>query len=579
MKKKAEITEKRNFFEKFCVAQEGKARISLIIAVAVVVATIGSVCTASIALNSDTSVPSDVMELNAAENYLAQAAFEASTSETSQIVDVSEFVEDTSASSQEPGVTKRGALTGEHVVDYGDLKSLSDEDLVKAIVSGNAGVIKRSDIKTDQSQNENAGHKASVGNAPVATNTPTPVPTNVSTPTMAPITTVNFELGIDISEWQGSINWSKVKAAGIQFAFIRIGGRGTSKGAIYEDKMFSTNIKNAKANGIKVGVYFFSQAITPYEALEEASFTLSKLGGMSLDLPVVMDWESESGFRSYDLKGQDYTNVIISFCSTIAQNGYTPMVYLDTNNITSRPQGYANEILSRYGLWYAYPYSCYNPNSKSYIHNMYQMGDTVPPRNYSYAYWQYSWWGKVSGIDGPVDMNIRILGKTTLGAPSVNLPAEAVTSEAGKAFDPLSGVTATTSQGSTVTGNISYEIKNDQGQAVSLETAQQTIGKYTITYSYTDSFRGKVTNSLTWTVTEPTASPTPADGDITDTPTPTPADGEQPPTDTPVPTPPDTQDQPEDTPVPTPADGGNNDDNGGDNGQGENPVNNNGNDA
>ena len=454
--------------------------------------------------------------------------------------------------SGEPRETKRGGLTGEHVVDLSNLKSLSNDELVDAIVSGKAGVLSNKDIKKDQSQNENAGHTASVGNAPSATNTPTPVPTNVPTPTMAPITTVNFELGIDISEWQDSINWSKVKAAGISFAFIRIGGRGTTKGAIYEDKMFSKNIKEAKDAGIKVGVYFFSQAITAYEGYEEASFVLNKLGGMSLDLPIVMDWESEKGFRSYDLKGTDYTSTIISFCETIKkQSNYSVAVYLDSNNITKRPAGHTSDIL-QYTLWYAYPYACYNPSSKTYIHNMYQLGDTVPPRDYSYTYWQYSWWGKVPGISGDVDMNIRILGKTTLGVPKINLPSEAMNSEIGKTFDPLSGVTATTSQGGTTSSGITYEIKNSANQVVSLENAQQTVGTYTITYTFTDSFRGKVTNTASWEVTpapsvspSDTPSPTPG-GEVSDTPTPTPG-GET--SDTPTPTP---ESGSSDTPSPTP---------------------------
>ena len=567
MKKKA-VQQKQGAIARFCSAQEKKARISLILAAAVVVTTFGSVCTAAILLNSDTTVvPDDIVELNAAEQYLASAALQAATTETDG-TDLTAGTEETGAVvnlSGEPRETKRGGLTGEHVVDISNLQSLSDKDLVDAIVSGKAGVIARKDISTDQSQNENAGHKASVASGPAATNTPSPVPTNVPTPTMAPITTVNFELGIDISEWQQDINWSKVKAAGIEFAFIRCGGRGTTKGGIYEDKKFLQNIAGAQKAGIKVGVYFFSQAITPYEALEEASFTISRIreSGRSLDLPVVMDWESERGDRTYNLKGQDFTNVIISFCSTIAQNGYTPMVYLDSNNITNRPGGYSSEILSRYKLWYAYPYAVYRPSSSTYIHNFYQAGDSVPPRNYSYSYWQYSWWGKVPGIPGDVDMNIRILGSTTLGVPEINLPNSSFTSCAGQAVDPLEGVSAKTSQDINTTSGITYVITNEAGQTVTLEQAQQTVGKYKITYSYTDSLRGKVTNTASWEVTAaPTDTPTPTPGgEVSDTPSPTPG-GEA--SDTPSPTP---EGGSSDTPTPTPE---GTSDQGGDNGSGGN---------
>ena len=525
MKKKAS-QQNLSGFAKFCSAQENKARLSLILAAVIVVGTVGSVCAASIARKSDVLIPSENVELNAAQNFLAQAAFEAGTDETTDIIDVSDFIDETPTTDPTTGNVKRGGLTGEHVVNTSDLKSLSDEDLVKAIVSGNAGVIAKKDIVIDQSQDTKPVHHGSEAKAPTPTNTPTPVPTNVPTPTMQPITVVNYELGIDVSVHNGDINWSKVKAAGVDFAFIRCGGRGWGEaGNCYEDTKFATNIKNAKAAGVKVGVYFFSQAKTAYEALEEASLTLAKLNGMSLDLPVVMDWETESYYRTWKLGAEDLKNCITAYCSTIAQNGYTPMVYLDGSNI-NRLGSYFGEVFSKYKLWYAYPYAVYSNGS------WYKTGDTVPPRSYSYAYWQYSWHGKVSGISTEVDLDLRILGKTTLGVPKINLPSTEITTEAGKSIDPLGGVTATTSQDNTVTSGITYTITDSSGQTVSLEAAQETVGTYVITYAYTDSFRGKVTTTATWTVTEATPSPTAGgEGDVSTTPT---AGGEG--TDTPAPT-------------------------------------------
>ena len=514
MKKKAS-QQNLSGFAKFCSAQENKARLSLILAAVIVVGTIGSVSAASIARKSNTLVPSENVELNAAQNFLAQAAIEAGTDETTDIIDVSDFTDETLVTDPVlTGNVKRGGLTGEHVVNTSDLKSLSDEDLVKAIVSGNAGVIAKKDIVIDQSQDTKPVHHGSEAKAPTPTNTPTPVPTNVPTPTMQPISVVNYELGIDVSVHNGNINWSKVKSSGVDFAFIRCGGRGWGEaGNCYEDTLFATNVKNAKAAGIKVGVYFFSQAKTAYEALEEASLTLAKLNGMSLDLPVVMDWETESYYRTWKLGAEDLSNCITAYCSTIAQNGYTPMVYLDGSNI-NRLGGYFGDVFSKYKLWYAYPYAVYADGS------WYKTGDTVPPRNYSYSYWQYSWHGKVPGISTEVDLDLRILGKTTLGVPKINLPSTTISTEAGKSIDPLGGVTATTSQDNTVTSGITYTITDSSGQTISLETAQQTVGTYTITYAYTDSFRGKVTTTATWTVTEAPPSPTPG-GEGNDTPTPT----------------------------------------------------------
>ena len=559
MKKKA-VQQKQGAIARFCSSQEKKARISLILAAAVVVTTFGSVCTAAILLNSDTTVvPDDIVELNAAEQYLASAALQADL----PVTDVTDPITGTESSVQgetistEPRQTKRGGLTGEHVVDISNLQSLSDKDLVDAIVSGKAGVIAKKDIVLDQSQDKKPQHHGSEAAAPTATNTPTPVPTNLPTPTMAPITVVNYELGIDVSGHNDIINWDKVKASGVEFAFIRCGGRGYGEaGNCYEDTLFLNNIKGAKDAKVKVGVYFFSQARTAYEALEEASLTLAKLNGMSLDLPVVMDWETESYYRTWKLAAEDLKNCITAFCSTIAQNGYTPMVYLDGSNI-NRLGSYFGEVFSKYKLWYAYPYAVYSDGSS------YKTGDTVPPRNYSYAYWQYSWNGKVPGISTPVDLDLRILGKTTLGVPEIKLTRSSITSCAGEAVDPLEGVSAKTCQDINTTSGITYVITNEAGQTVTLEQAQQTVGKYKITYSYTDSLRGKVTNTASWEVTAaPTDTPTPTPGgEVSDTPSPTPG-GEA--SDTPSPTP---EGGSSDTPSPKPE---GTSDQGGDNGSGGN---------
>ena len=565
MQKKA-AKEKQGKFSRFCTATEKPARISLILAAAIAFATIGSVCVAAIMSNKNTDLPSENIELNAAQQYLDQVSFAASSSEDETSAEPSdEIVEETSG---EPKVTKRGALTSENVFDVKDLKSLSDEDLLKAVKQGKVKVIEKKDIKQDQSQNVKTTHKGTIADAPKATNTPKPQPTkaaatNVPTPTMAPITVVNYELGIDISEFQGDINWSKVKKDGISFAFIRCGGRGYTKGTCYEDKKFAQNVKNAKKAGVKVGVYFFSQAITVEEAIEEASLTIAMCKGYGIDLPVVMDWETGSGYRTQPLKGEAFANVLDAFCTLIAKNGYTPAVYLCSDDINNRLGKYQSRILGVYKLWYAYPYSCYWPASKSYKSNYYQAGDTIPPRSYAFEYWQYSWHGKVAGIGTEVDLNIRILGKTTLKAPEINIPNTSITTTAGQNFNPMDGVKAKTCQGNVTTDNLSYAITNEAGQSVTLDQAKQTVGKYVITYTFKDPFRGTISVTANWEVKAATVTDTPTptpEGGSTDVPSPTPSSGN---TDVPSPTPeggstdvpsptPTEAPQATDTPVPTP---------------------------
>ena len=555
MQKKA-AKEKQSRFARFCSATEKPARISLILAAAIAFATVGTVCVAAIMSNKKVDLGSENVELNAAQQYLDQISFAASSSEE-------EIPDETSAelpeeTSEEPKETKRGSLTGDNVVDIKDLKSLSDEDLLKAVKQGKVKVIEKKDIKQDQSQNVKTTHKGKIADAPKPTSTPKPQPTkstasatNVPTPTMAPITVVNYELGIDISEFQGDINWTKVKNDGIKFAFIRCGGRGYTKGTCYEDKKFAQNVRNAKKAGVKVGVYFFSQAITVAEAVEEASLTINMCKGLGIDLPVVMDWETGSGYRTQSLKGEAFANVLDAFCSLIGKNGYTPAVYLCSDDINNRLGKYQSRILGTYKLWYAYPYSCYWPASSSYRSNYYQTGDTIPPRSFAFEYWQYSWHGKVAGISTEVDLNIRILGKTTLKSPEINITNKSITTETGQGINPMDGVKAKTCQGVVTTDNLSYAIKNEAGQSVTVDQAKQTPGKYTITYTFKDPFRGTITDTATWEVkaaATPSSAPstTPA-GDITLTPSPTPSSGS---TDTPTPTP---QVSAADTPTPTPS--------------------------
>ena len=545
MQKRA-TKEKHGFFERFCTASEKPARISLILAAAIGFATIGSVCVAAIMSNRNVDLPSENIELNAAQQYLDRVSFEATSSaEETSFESTGESTEESSGETLE---TKRGALTGENVVDINDLKSLSNEELLKAVKQGKVKAIDKKNIKQDQSQNVKTTHKGKIADAPKPTSTPKPQPTkstasatNVPTPTMAPITVVNYELGIDISEFQGDINWTKVRNDGIKFAFIRCGGRGYTKGTCYEDKKFAQNVKRAQAAGVKVGVYFFSQAITVAEAVEEASLTIGMCKGLNIDLPVVMDWETGSGYRTQPLKGEAFANVLDAFCTLISKNGYTPAVYLCSHDINNRLGKYQGNILGKYKLWYAYPYSCYWPASKSFKSNYYQTGDTIPPRSFAFEYWQYSWHGKVAGIGTEVDLNIRILGKTTLNSPQINITNKTITTETGQSINPMDGVKAKTSQGVVTTDNLSYAIRNEAGQTVTVDQAKQTAGKYTITYTFKDPFRGTITDTATWEVkaassTTPSTSPstTPSAGDTTLTPSPT---GSAAGTETPTPTP------------------------------------------
>ena len=194
--------------------------------------------------------------------------------------------------------------------------------------------------------------------------------------------------GIDVSKYQGNIDWGAVAASGINFAIIRVGYRGSSSGALVQDPYFKKNISGATKAGIKVGLYFFTQAVNEAEAVEEASMAMSLASGYKVTYPIFIDTESASGGRANGLSKSARTAVVKAFCQTVRNGGYKAGVYASKS-------WYANQLnasaLNGYCIWVAqYNSSC----------------------TYSVKYdmWQYSSKGSVSGIKGNVDMNISYTG-------------------------------------------------------------------------------------------------------------------------------------------------------------------------
>lgn len=195
-------------------------------------------------------------------------------------------------------------------------------------------------------------------------------------------------VGIDVSKFNGKINWTEVKNSGISFVIIRCGFRGSSVGALVEDVNFKANIKGATDAGLKVGVYFFTQAIDEVEAVEEASMVLSLIRGYNISYPIFLDVES-SGGRGDKIDAATRTKVCQAFCKTINNSGYKAGVYANKtwfNSLINTPDIAGNKIwLAQYAA------------SPSYSRTRYDL-------------WQYTSKGKVNGISGNVDMNISYLG-------------------------------------------------------------------------------------------------------------------------------------------------------------------------
>lgn len=194
--------------------------------------------------------------------------------------------------------------------------------------------------------------------------------------------------GVDVSNYQGSIDWQALKSQGIEFAYLRLGLRGYGEqGTLYTDRSFARYYEGAKAAGIDVGVYFFSQAVTVREAADEALFALELLNGRALDLPVYYDWEpvSADDSRTAVYDGRYLTAGAAAFCNIIEQGGYTAGVYLN------RQQGYYRydlRSLAGRSLWVA-DYADY------------------PDFYYAYDVWQYEHQARLDGVGEIVDLNLE----------------------------------------------------------------------------------------------------------------------------------------------------------------------------
>ena len=195
--------------------------------------------------------------------------------------------------------------------------------------------------------------------------------------------------GVDVSKYQGRIDWKKVADSGVEFAIIRLGYRGMNEGTLELDPYFEYNMKGATEAGIKTGVYFFSQAITKEEAEEEANFVIGAVSKYDITYPIIFDTERVTTYdaRANKLGYSERTDMCIAFCEQIAKEGYTPMIYANTKYMI---MGIDLERLEKYDKWYA----------------VYSDNITFP---YNFHMLQYSESGTIPGITGKVDLDISFV--------------------------------------------------------------------------------------------------------------------------------------------------------------------------
>lgn len=196
------------------------------------------------------------------------------------------------------------------------------------------------------------------------------------------------QVGVDVSDHQGSIDWNAVAADGIDFAFVRIGNRGYTQGGLSVDARFDENVRGAQAAGLETGAYFFSQAVSVAEAVEEAEFVLAQLNGRALELPVAFDHEpvADPNGRANNLDKDTLTAAALAFCERLEAAGYKTMIYGNSGDMAR----YDRAALGDRPLWFA------------------EYDAAVPRARFDFALWQYTNGGTVAGINTSVDLNLRM---------------------------------------------------------------------------------------------------------------------------------------------------------------------------
>ena len=305
--------------------------------------------------------------------------------------------------------------------------------------------------------------------------------------------------GIDVSRWQGDIDWSKVAADGITFAMIKCGG---GDDGLYEDRKFKQNIQGALANGIQVGIYFYSGATDAKTAYDEASFCINLIKDYQITYPVAFDWELKTG--DYD----QVTQACETFCNVVKSYGYQPMVYSNRNRWYDNFDG--EKLAGKFKVWMACYWSEYYYTSTRWAY-----GDDLASFKWHYDMWQYGVTDTVDGIDGYVDMNIAFFGYANYKVNGAQDAALTVTNtnitrylghDSGKlneGVDFMSGVKGVNSIGYEV--DVDYDIIDSSGNSVDEEDALSQPGGYTVRYSFKDPKSGNITKDAVLNIVDVTA--------------------------------------------------------------------------
>lgn len=386
-----------------------------------------------------TAVTGTVIAVNSNSSKVVAEETSEATIETEEITENEETTEETLEETTEVAadtVTEEDTtVTEEKILDMiasGNVEVIPIEELDVAendtsnksevMGGGNVDLVDNSDEVTttqaqtsETTQSQETTNQATTNSETTNTTSQETSSSQQETTTQAPTTTAaattqasaeysTVVKGIDVSKWQGSIDWNQVKASGISFVMIKCGGRYTGNGGLYEDSYFRQNIQGALNAGLKVGIYFFSQATTVTEAYEEASLCVDLIKDYNITYPVAFDWESASDYRvaSANLSTTALTEICETFADTVKSYGYTPMIYF--NRTDWRNAVNTSVLTSKYKVWLATYYTAYYYTSTDW-----QYGNSRPSYpDIPYCMWQYGVTNVVNGISGYVDMDLAL---------------------------------------------------------------------------------------------------------------------------------------------------------------------------
>ena len=220
--------------------------------------------------------------------------------------------------------------------------------------------------------------------------------------------------GIDVARYQGTVDWQEVAAGGIDFAMVRVGYRSQEDGRIVADPNARYNMQEAARNGIKLGVYFFSTAVSEAEVLEEAQWVIDYISQYPITYPVAYDCEGfrDPDSRQYGMSSEERTDNAIAFLEAIKEAGYVPMFYGAKNELTGEAQWDTSRIEKDYKIWVAqYPDEPYPATETSSYEGEHHM-------------WQYTCEGEVAGVPYQVDKNVAYFGYEDIAEPKNTEPPE-----------------------------------------------------------------------------------------------------------------------------------------------------------